>query len=165
LSATVRVTAGPPVVVERPVYFAAAEGRTPGAHSATGLAGPLGADYYFAEGTTRPGYETYWTIANPHATPLAVFIRYLVAGGAVERAIVIDAASRMTVRASSETDPGAVGPGLDFGARIWSRDGRGFAVERPIYVSAPGRSDGHVGWGVSLADPGITSTVTATVTP
>lgn len=177
-AATVRVVSGGAVVAERAMYYST-PGTTRqliGAHDALGAPGDLPWEHLFAEGTSRPGFHPYWTLDNADSTPMAVTITYLLdpsgpsLGGShrVERHVVVPATSRLTIKAD-ETGLGGLGPGFDFGARIASDDRRGFGVERPIYVEAPGFSDGDVGGGVSFSGPAtlpsLTPTVTPTVTP
>lgn len=154
VASTLRVLSGPGVVAERAVYFAS-NGRS-GAHSALGIAGDLAGEWFFAEGTTRPGFKTFWTIDNPYDTALGITISYVLdpttAGSAarIDRSVFVPPMTRITVRAD-DSSAGGLGSGFDFGARVASTDRRGFAVERPVYVDAPGLSDAHVGSGVALA--------------
>ena len=57
------VGADVPIVAERPMYFLY-NGAWSGGHDVLGAAAPQ-AEWYFAEGCTRPGFDTWLCLQNP----------------------------------------------------------------------------------------------------
>ncbi|MDY6795119.1 MAG: S8 family serine peptidase [Actinomycetota bacterium] len=120
-----------PVVAERVMYFDYG-GRgglsCRGGHCAMG-ATSLEKEHYFAEGCTRPGFEEWLTLQNPHPYPISVSGVYQLGqdkGGQVERTYELGASSRLTVFVADE-----VGEGKDVSAHLDSQ--QGFLAERPVY--------------------------------
>ncbi|MBU4240709.1 MAG: hypothetical protein KKE43_04335, partial [Actinobacteria bacterium] len=60
---SIKVTASEPIVAERPMYFNY-KGAWSGGHNVLGATGPK-PEWYFAEGTTRDGFDTYLCLQNP----------------------------------------------------------------------------------------------------
>jgi len=55
--------------------------------------------FYFAEGTTRPNFDTYFCIQNPGSTAADVTLTYMKGDGTTqEQNVIVPASSRMTVR-------------------------------------------------------------------
>lgn len=141
-----------PVIAERPVYFdylGAGDHHWKGGHCVMGATG-LSREYYFAEGTTRPGFEEWITIQNPNATAIAVNAFYQLGvgqGEAVNRSYTVDAGSRCTVYAANE-----VGADKDVSVKLSS--GSSFLAERPLYFRYGGYGahwpDGHCVTGVPV---------------
>lgn len=120
-----------PVVAERPMYFSYAStwgAMLTGGHcvmGATALSGSL----YFAEGTTRSGFDEWLTLQNPGTAPITVSATYQVGqgqGAPVERAYVVAPLRRRTVNVSLE-----VGREKDVSVLLSSPSP--FLAERPMY--------------------------------
>lgn len=107
----------------------------PGATTAlAGIAGP-GTDWNLAEGTTLPGFQEYLTIQNPDPARAAnISIEYGFEGqpGPV-RTLSVPARSRATVDVNSSSQAGAGQTGVS--AHVFSTNGVGFIVERPMYFN------------------------------
>lgn len=154
LQASCTVESSRPVVAERPMYFAYA-GRGAhgweGGHCVTG-APSLASEYLFAEGTTRPGFEEWLTIQNPHDHDITVAAEYQFGPGQgepVRRTYGVPAHQRSTLFVPDE-----VGWGKDVSAALSSPEG--FLAERPMYfdhtgMGAPGWRGGHCVIGAACA--------------
>jgi hypothetical protein len=89
----------------------------------------LGRIYYFAEGTTRNGFEEWITLQNPHAAAITVNVTYQLGAGqgeAVDKSYRVAARSRATIYVPDE-----VGPDRDVSAVLAST--APFLAERPMY--------------------------------
>jgi len=118
------VEASGPVVAERSIYFDYKDAWR-GGHNVTG-ATELGREWYFAEGTTRHGFEEWLCILNPGDETTAR-IEYLYDDGpplVTEQAL--GARSRTTVFINE-----AAGPGKDVSIKV-EADGD-VLCERPMY--------------------------------
>ena len=129
-SAVVDAAAGG-VVAERVLYFKACV--APGV-CADGGAAAVGVQpsrtWYFAEGTTRPGFQEFLSILNPGSTSASVAVTYLFAGGrTMVRTYTVAPASRSTIGVNGE-----VGAGQDVSMSIASD--QPVVAERPIYFHA-----------------------------
>lgn len=147
---SVLVTSDEPIVAERPMYFQFQPGTGAfwkGGHNSTGAVYSA-YKWEFAEGCTREGFITYLCIANPGAAGQKVTIDYFVTGpdGRREKKsseVTVAANSRKTVVVNDE-----VGAGVDVSATLTCA--APIVVERPMYFSFDGYTDG----GVSLGLPG-----------
>ncbi|RIK04937.1 MAG: hypothetical protein DCC49_13020 [Acidobacteria bacterium] len=86
--------------------------------------------WFFAEGTTRPGFRTFLTLYSPDA-PNRVRISYLTGpgqGGPFFQEVDLPANTRITVDAGATT-----GPDKDISMRIVSLYDKPFFAERPMY--------------------------------
>jgi outer membrane protein assembly factor BamB len=94
-------------------------------------------DYYFAEGTTREGYQEWICLENPTAGKVDSSIEYMInGGGTVKQSVELQPGSRTTVDVNS-----FVGGGLDVSARV---TGNGhFVAERSVYFNAGGLDGGE----------------------
>jgi PQQ-like domain/Family of unknown function (DUF5719) len=94
-------------------------------------------DYYFAEGTTRDGYQEWICLENPTAGKVDSSIEYMInGGGTVKQSVELQPGSRTTVDVNS-----FVGGGLDVSARV---TGNGhFVAERSVYFNAGGLDGGE----------------------
>ncbi len=133
-SAVVQSTNGVDIICERSMYFDYTFGDVsyPGGHDVVGAlsAAPT---WYFAEGTTRPGFDPYLTIQNPNGAPADVFVYYL-RGDASQRVdyYPIAAQSRYTIRVADWLGVGD-DAAHDFSAVVQSANGIGIICERPMY--------------------------------
>ena len=123
-----------PVVAERPMYFnyqgTGGWGWT-GGHCVMG-ASELASEYYFAEGTTRSGFEEWLTIQNPGLDEINVHATYFLGSGApVDMDYPVPPARRSTIYV-----PLQVGTDQDVSVRLTST--QLFLAERPMYFSYQG---------------------------
>ena len=132
-SAKVESTGGVGIVVERPMYFSY-KGAITGGHDVMGAPGPSG-DWYFAEGTCRPGFDPYICVQNPGETRADVRITYM-RGDATTRSqsLALRPHSRSTVAVASVLGS-ADDAAHDFSAKVESTGGAGIVVERPMYFA------------------------------
>ncbi|MHB8896439.1 MAG: DUF5719 family protein, partial [Candidatus Geothermincolia bacterium] len=145
-SVRVRTSLDTPLVAERAMYFNYKPYLT-GGHDVFGATAPRDT-WYFAEGTTRTGFDTYLCIANPGTKDAAVDISYFCGDGQqVEKnGIAVKSGSRLTIAAHED----ALGIGRhdnahgDFSARVRSTNEVPIVVERPSYFFyRPFWSGGH----------------------
>ncbi len=88
--------------------------------------------WFFAEGTTRPGYKMWLTLASPDQ-PNRVRISFLTAQGQPGpffREVDLPANTRVTINVNDQ-----IGEGLDVSTKIVSVWGKPFYAERPIYFA------------------------------
>jgi len=139
------VSANDPIVAERPIYF--------NYHGfASGATDTLGSipekEWYFAEGTTRPGFDEWITILNPGSKDATVGFEYMVRGeGEIERKEIVPAKTRRTFRVSDQ-----IGYGKDASLQLSSTEN--IVAERPMYfdysgIGAHSWRGGHCASGVS----------------
>lgn len=114
--------------------------------------GPSAHDtYFFAEGTTRPGFREYLTLYSPYDDQF-VNITYMLGpgqGAPVVKTWFLPKATRVTIDVNSE-----VGPDKDVSVKIVSTSGKPFFAERPMYWDSTAvggilTSGGHNGQGVA----------------
>jgi len=112
----------------------------------------LGQSYYFAEGTTREGFEEWLTLQNPNSVDITVNATYQLGvgqGEAVNSTYEIPAGERYTVYVPEE-----VGTDKDVSTRLFSTSL--FLAERPVYFHyagyGTGWSGGHCVIGAGGAD-------------
>ncbi len=129
-----------PVVAERPMYFdylGAGQHHWQGGHCVRGAVS-LSQTYYFAEGTTRAGFEEWLTIQNPNPFNILVYASFQPGpgqGSVVERSYIVRAGRRYTVYV-----PGEVGRDKDVSILLVST--ACFLAERPMYFDYAGRQGG-----------------------
>jgi hypothetical protein len=101
-----------------------------------------GCTWYFAEGSTRGGFEQWLTLFNPGPDDLKVTVTYVVAEGANrERIYALASHTRLNVYVNQE-----IGSGHDLGMEIYSSGF--FLAERSLYFYYDGRwSGGHISRG------------------
>jgi hypothetical protein len=129
-----------PVVAERPMYFnyqgTGGWGWT-GGHCVMG-ASSLASEYFFAEGSTRSGFEEWLTLQNPGGSEIQVQATYMLGTGETkEFTYPVPAAKRSTVYVPTE-----VGEGQDVSVRLACSEP--FLAERPMYFDYAGL--GNWGW-------------------
>ncbi|MBU2686261.1 MAG: hypothetical protein KKF41_01605, partial [Actinobacteria bacterium] len=128
------------IVAERPMYFDY-HGKWTGGSDVVGALSPAEA-FYFAEGTTRPGFQPYLTIQNPGLACAEVKITYMKGDGTTqEQGLIVGAHSRSTVFV-----PDALGtgddPSHDFSCKVECVNNRTNIVERPMYFDYQGEWTG-----------------------
>lgn len=135
---SIQVTSSKPIVSERPMYFdyrGTGEHRWQGCHTAQG-AHFAREGWYFAEGCTRPGFETWLCLQNPDSREALVRVDYMMENGAsLQRDYRVAPWSRETVMVNRE-----VGSGHDVSMRVTS--GVPIVAERPVYFLYQGMWDG-----------------------
>jgi SpoIID/LytB domain protein len=120
-----------PVVAERPIYFdyTGMENRHwTGGHCVVGVPS-LSKQYYFAEGTTRPGFDEWLTLQNPNPAGIIVKAIYQLGSGQgspVEKSYVVPANGRVTVFVPDEV-------GMDKDVAVFLSSASDFLAERPMY--------------------------------
>ena len=122
------------IVVERSMYF--------DYHGLTGGSSALGTSpsnaSFFAEGTCRPNFDTYFSVQNPGDTSGAVTFNYMEGDGkTVKQSLSMSPHSRATVHPSDVIGAGE-GPAYDFSATVESPGGTPVVVERPMYFNYKG---------------------------
>ena len=141
---SVKVSAPDLIVAERPMYFTYG-GAWSGGHDIAGIGAP-GVEWYFAEGCSRPGFDTYLCLQNPNETAAILDISYFCADGQVvkKEGVRVEARSRLTVPAHED----ALGVGRhdgargDFSIKVESANGVPVVAERPMYFSYGGAITG-----------------------
>lgn len=114
-----------PVLVERPMYFNYRD-KWSGGHVAMGARSPKNS-WFFAEGTTRDGFEEWLSLENPGMADATADISYMLEDGSViDTMVAVPAHTRVTVDV-----PLAVGPGRDVSVAVWSDIA--IIAERPMY--------------------------------
>jgi len=141
-SAKVESTNGVQFVAERSMYFNYNEVWT-GGHCVVGglMPEPL---WYFAEGNTRPNYDSYLTIMNPNKGRSKVKITYML-GNSTQKVqnVTVPATSRATVTVKDFLGVGD-DTAHDFSAKVETTDGTAIVVERPMYFNYKGKwTGGH----------------------
>lgn len=136
-----RVTSDARVVVERSMYW---DGRRGGSGS-MGVKAPS-EEWYFAEGCTGWGFDTYLLFLNPGVTDAAVSLEFKTpsgtGGGIVKRKIVVPSRRRVTVRLNE------VVPGADVSTTV--RSDRPIVAERSMLWRTAGGTAGHATAGMTV---------------
>ncbi|MEW6554889.1 MAG: hypothetical protein AB1384_11455 [Actinomycetota bacterium] len=131
LQNSLELEASAPVVAERPMYFdyrGTQDHHWQGGHCAMG-ATELSQLYFFAEGTTRSGFEEWLTLQNPNPVSIVVNASYQMGpgqGAAVNKSYTVPAGRRSTVYVPDE-----VGKERDVSVVLAST--AYFLAERPMY--------------------------------
>ena len=124
------------VVAERVMYFLY-HGAWRGGHCVVGSTSPT-KEWYFAEGTTRDGFEEWLCIQNPNTEAMTVNAEFIPSAGqgqTVSRSFTIPDRRRLTVKVND-----VIGPGKDVSVKLTS--GYPFIAERPMYFNYHGWCDG-----------------------
>ena len=141
-SAKVECTNGQKIIAERPMYFAF-NGVWTGGHDVVGAAAPA-SDFFFAEGTTRPGFEPFLCIQNPGSKNADLTITYMKGDGTTsEQRIGVAGYSRVTI-----TPKNLLGvyddTAHDFSVHVACTNGQKIIAERPMYFNYKGSwTGGH----------------------
>jgi N-acetylmuramoyl-L-alanine amidase len=100
--------------------------------------------WYFAEGTTRPGFQEWLTVLNPNLEPVEFTVTYAFgAGEKIKKGYRVEEESRLSIEVNEE-----VGEGHDVSVVVDSP--LPIMVERPMYFLYGGAwAGGHVSSGVN----------------
>jgi hypothetical protein len=137
-----RVDSDQPIVAERPMYFNYLPAYAPGqqwngGHDVIGALAP-GAEWYFAEGTTRSGFEEWICLQNPTTATAHVQILYMLGTGqTMTQGIDVGPTTRKTIDVRA-----AIGANVDCSAKVTSDVG--IIAERPMYFNYMG--DANDNW-------------------
>ena len=135
-STIVQCAGGRRIMVERPMYFSY-KGSWTGGHDVVGATCPA-TSLYFAEGTTRPGFDPYYCIQNPAGTEATVALTYMKGDGTTTSQLVnVSPRSRSTVHPADVLGTGD-DASHDFSCRVTSTNGVGIVAERAMYFSYKG---------------------------
>ena len=139
-STVVTCTNGRQVVVERPMYFDY-QGAWTGGSDVLG-ATSSSRTWYFAEGTCRPGFDTYFCVQNPGSIKANVKLAYMKGDGTtVTDQVTVAPHSRSTVVPGSKLGTGS-DAAHDFSTVVTSD--KQIVVERPMYFNYNGAwTGGH----------------------
>jgi photosystem II stability/assembly factor-like uncharacterized protein len=132
-----RVHADQGVIAERPMYFVYKPGvdNWTGGHDVIGANAP-GNEWYFAEGTTRSGFDEWLCLQNPGKTEAAVTVSYMLETGDTRTQLVsVPASSRVTVDVVT-----FIGTGRDVSMHVTST--QPIVAERPMYFDYVGLTGG-----------------------
>ena len=128
------VTSDQPIIAERPMYFNY-NGAWTGGHDVVGATSQSSV-FYFAEGTTRPGFDPYFCIQNPGATAAKVTLKYMKGDGTTaSEQVAVSPNSRATVVPKNKLGTGN-DPSHDFSTEVTSDVP--IIAERPMYFSYQG---------------------------
>lgn len=133
---SIEVISDIPIVAERPMYFRYSDMIT-GGHDVVGLTTPS-EEFFFAEGCTREGFDTWLCLANPNEQDALAVVRYMPQPGqaqVAERAHRVPANSRYTIKVNDD-----MGTGLDLSISV--RSDIPIIAERPIYFLYKGEING-----------------------
>jgi parallel beta-helix repeat protein len=128
------------VVAERPMYFnyrGLASNNWTGGHDVVGTNSPA-KDWYFAEGTTRAGFEEWLTLQNPGSSDITVNATYQLGpsqGDPVQKSFTVPARQRLTVSVNVEL-------GAEKDNSVYLSSSSDFIAERPMYFDYHGAWDG-----------------------
>jgi len=131
------------IIAERPMYFSYGAAGWTGGSDVVGALAPKTA-FYFAEGTCRPGFDSYICIENPELAVAEVKITYMKGDGTTrEQDVTVGAHSRSTVAVKDTLGVGD-DAAHDFSAKVESTNGIKIVVERPMYFNYQGAwTGGH----------------------
>jgi len=136
-SSKVDCTNGLRIIAERPMYFnyqGSGNVNWTGGHDVMGATLPS-TTFYFAEGTVRPNFETYFCIQNPNPTAAQVFLVYIKGNGSQDQQeISVQPNSRYTVRVKDVLGEGD-DIAHDFSTGVICTSGQAIIVERPMYFN------------------------------
>jgi hypothetical protein len=135
-SAKVECTNGQAVIAERPMYFCY-NGVWTGGHDVMGATTPA-SNYYFAEGTCRPGFDPYFCIQNPGGADATIVITYMKGDGKLwPQSLTVPKNSRYTVKVKDVLGEGN-DIAHDFSAKVECTNGQTIIAERPMYFNYQG---------------------------
>ena len=94
--------------------------------------------FYFAEGTTRPGFDPFLCIQNPGTAPADVKVTYMKGDGTTkEQTLTVAASSRSTIVVKDLLGTGN-DSAHDFSSKVECTNGQQIIAERPMYFNYKG---------------------------
>jgi hypothetical protein len=138
----IKVDSNHPIVAERPIYFDYRD-KWNGGTLSIGAEDPS-TSWFFAEGTTRAGFEEWLCLLNPGDLEANVNIRYVFQDATTQtQDLLLAPGQRFSVFVNE-----VVGPDRD--VSIWVESDQGVVAERSLYFSYHEAWDGgHNALGVS----------------
>jgi hypothetical protein len=131
---SIKITSDAPIVAERPMYFNY-QNQWSGGHDVIGCSQPQ-KSFYFAEGSTRPGFDEWLCLMNPNPSPTTAHITFMFSDGAVNaRDFPVGGNTRATMKVND-----AVGSGKDVSIRVTSD--APIVAERPMYFDYESKWNG-----------------------
>jgi poly-gamma-glutamate capsule biosynthesis protein CapA/YwtB (metallophosphatase superfamily) len=139
---SIKINSTAAIVAERPMYFRY-NGVWTGGHDVMGAINPR-LEWYFAEGTCRPGFDSYICVQNPIASDARVLITYMLGDGSIKKqSLTVEKNSRSTVVVNKELGQGD-DPAHDFSAKVESTNSVEIVAERSMYFAYKGAwTGGH----------------------
>jgi hypothetical protein len=135
---SVKLTSASDFIAERPMYFNY-QGAWTGGHNVLG-ATSAGNEWYFAEGTTRGGFDEWLCLQNPNPNPIDVTATFMFGpgqGANQTETYTLDPTSRTTFKVND-----LVGQEKDVSMKLTSASD--FIAERPMYFNYQGAwTGGH----------------------
>lgn len=145
------ITSDQPIVVERPMYFNY-QYKWTGGHNTMGSP-ELTEYFFFAEGTTRPGYDEWITVINPHEYYLNLYVTFVTTNG--DRIFIAPGPdvpdytcrpySRLTINVNADiasvAEDYGIDPAQDIAVEIISN--LPVIAERPMYFNTGSSVGGH----------------------
>jgi hypothetical protein len=135
-SSKVQCTNGRTIIAERPMYFNYKPGQLNwnGGSDVVGALSP-GPNFYFAEGTCRPGFDPYLTIQNPGAAAADITITYFRGNSTTQdQTLTVPAHARSTVAVKQILGEGDDAT-HDFSTRVHCTNSQVIVAERPMYFN------------------------------
>ena len=127
---SVSMDSTPGIIAEREIYFNYKTIWT-GGHAARGVEEPRDT-WYFAEGTTRAGFQEWLCLQNPASHAINATLTYMLGTGETrDQAVILPANSRQTVDVNT-----VLGPGQDASIRVAAAEP--VIAERPMYFDYKG---------------------------
>ena len=132
--------------------LASPSGRSPVSTGSSNSLLPASA-FYFAEGTCRPNFDTYFCIQNPGGSDARVDITYMKGDGTTDTdQVTVAPGSRSTVSPRAKLGTGD-DPAHDFSATVECTNGQQIVAERPVYFDYHGWTGGHDVMGATSVSP------------
>ena len=134
IDVALKVESDQPIVAERPMYFNY-RSKWNGGHITIGAPAPATA-WFFAEGTTRSGFEEWLCLLNPGDMGARVSVKYVFQDGNTQtQELVLAPGQRFSILVNE-----VVGPDKDVAA--WVESDQGVVAERSMYFSYHDAWDG-----------------------
>lgn len=128
---SVSIRANPGIIAERQCFFNYKSVWT-GGHAAGGVTDPR-TTWYFAEGTTRPGFQEWLCLQNPTAKDISSTVTFMLGTGETqERNVPLPANSRVTLDVNN-----TIGAGHDVSMKVAATGT--IIAERPMYFEYKGQ--------------------------
>jgi Putative binding domain, N-terminal/Viral BACON domain len=158
VSAVIQVTNGPPIIVERAMYFSRGSEAFVAGHESAGVTAPS-TRWFFAEGATGPFFDLFLLLANPTNGDADVLVSYLLPDGAtLQKNYLVGANSRVTISVDGEELPEGSGDrpldNVAVSSIVESQNGVPIIAERSMWFPATPKG----AWSEAHNSPGATTT-------